>query len=228
MEGIWKARRHSALSFDEIDDYCNCGSDESLNMGYSDFTLEAWVKLNDTTGAKNALIDKANEVASTGYSLAVRWNSVYLWIAAEGEYIASVVGSVQPNKWYHIVGVFDRDYKAIAYINTQKFEGYDISSLSSKSADTDAVCYVCRPGRLVNGLIASARIYNCALSDSEVKYLYYNPDDPLDTDHLVLWLHPGSIDTDAGYWWDISGRDNHSQIFGATKVSLVSPEVTVL
>jgi len=63
-------------------------------------------------------------------------------------------------------------------------------------------------------------IYNAVLTDSEMKYLYYNPFDPPRQDNLVLWLTPGSIDPVAGKWYDLSGNGNHGTIYGAQLVEL--------
>jgi len=67
------------------------------------------------------------------------------------------------------------------------------------------------------GYIAFIRIYNRALSDSEILHNYYNPDNPI-TNGLVLWLHWDSIDDVNGKWVDKSGYGNDGVIYGARKV----------
>jgi len=229
MEGIWKARRHSALRFDRIDDYCNCGSDESLNITDA-ITIEAWVKPNDVSSAKPDTIYGDADGWDNGSVLRLDNDGrVFLFHNTGNDSYNGGAGTVG-NEWTHIAGTFENGVIHI-YINgvqhtpsVNHYPGYYRSFVGGRVSRLGNY----PEGYNFNGLIASVRIYNRALSEAEIKYLYYNPDDPLDTDHLVLWLHPGSIDTDAGYWWDLSGHDNHGQIFGATKVSLVSPEVTVL
>ena len=78
------------------------------------------------------------------------------------------------------------------------------------------------------GLIAWILYYDIALSKSEIKHIYYNPFDPPCMEHLFLWLTPAGIDIANGKWWDLSGRNNHGTIYGATEVLLTEPEVVVL
>jgi len=228
MEGIWKARKHSALRLDGRDDYCDCGNDESLNFGTSDFTLEGWIKIGDPMVNVHISLKQDTLKDYESYGLKVVDGTVDFYTRLSGT-TNHLYGGVIDTNWHHVVGVFDRDVGKRLYV-----DGIEVNRNNYTDATdiNNNAPFLVGTARAVDywfpGLIASHRIYSRALSDSEIKYLYYNPDDPLDTDHLVLWLHPGSIDTDAGYWWDISGNDNHGQIFGATKVSLVSPEVTVL
>jgi len=228
MEGIWKARRHSALSHDGVDDYEEIAASASLDITDA-ITIEVWIY--PRVGGEEYYVTK--NPPTDNYRLGISpegTTSFYLGLPG-GMSLLDVKGVIQISKdvWHHVVATYNSDTgKAVIYHNGEVDK--EFTGLSG-TMNTGGNLYLgCRTTSTYNfnGSIASVRIYNRALSEAEVKYLYYNPDDPLDTDHLVLWLHPGSIDTDAGYWWDISGNDNHGQIFGATKVSLVSPEVTVL
>jgi len=228
MEGIWKARRHSALSHDGVDDYEEVADSASLDITDA-IAIEAWVK---PLSIRIYEIFVLKGVSANNYVYTSRFQGggkAEAVIRIGGSYFSIVGNSVWvPGKWYHAVFTYN-SLQMRWFLN-----GVEDASPVSQTGNIDSVAQSLKVGGdgignyFFNGLIASVRIYNRALSEAEIKYLYYNPDDPLDTDHLVLWLHPGSIDTDAGYWWDLSGRDNHGQIFGATKVSLVSPEVTVL
>ncbi len=228
MEGIWKARRHSALSHDGVDDYEKIADSASLDITDA-ITIEAWVKPVEIS-SYGAIAKKGFE-SNAVYSFYVRPTNTFGFnFKKDGSWVGEVnadSNSLTMGKWAHVAVFFDgvtvKLYKNGIEVKSEDRTGpIDVNTTYHLYISRDSV------DAFFNGLITSVRIYNRALSDSEIKYLYYNPDDPLDTDHLVLWLHPGSIDTDAGYWWDLSGHDNHGQIFGATKVSLVSPEVTVL
>jgi len=228
MEGIWKARRHSALGLDGVDDRVVLSSSSSLDT-HSAMTYEAWVKV---LGFPESYPYVIGNDSHAFYAIRVNHSTGFIyfewgedpwdgtqWKACQGP-------TIDDGKWHHFVATYDGTVIKVYHNGSFYNQRTPGSALKSGAHPVFVGGY----GTIYNlyGFVASARIYNRALSEAEVKYLYYNPDDPLDTDHLVLWLHPGSIDADAGYWWDISGRDNHGQIFGATKVSLVSPEVTVL
>jgi len=227
MEGIWKARRHSALDFDGIDDYCNCGSDSSLDI-IDAITISAWICPKSLSGTNWNAVVVSKAGGNGGYRLVVRDSLATFSYGNGAEYKhVHLSPGVDVNRWWHVAATWDKQTVNI-HVNGIRYSKAVIDNWVGSSTHLVVARDNMGGGTYFNGFIASVRIYNRALSEAEVKYLYYNPDDPLDTDHLVLWLHPGSIDTDAGYWWDISGNDNHGQIFGATKVSLVSPEVTVL
>ncbi len=227
MEGIWKARRHSALEFDRVDDYVEVPYSSSLNP--DEFTVEGWARVKGGKGTARALVSSRDSPPASGYILyAAEADCWSFWIGS-GSWVSVDGPQITLGKWYHVAATY-KDEIAILYVDTLSYgpKSITLSKNTQRPLRVGAGYNESFPMYFFDGSIASVRIYNRALSEAEIKYLYYNPDDPLDTDHLVLWLHPGSIDTDAGYWWDISGRDNHGQIFGATKVSLVSPEVTVL
>jgi hypothetical protein len=73
-------------------------------------------------------------------------------------------------------------------------------------------------------------LYSRALTDSEVRWNYINPDNPV-RNGLVLWLqaHPDYIkDIDGDgllEWLDLSGNNNHGKIYGATLVKLIREPV---
>ena len=228
MEGIWKARRHSALGLDGVDDRVDCGYGASLNLTDA-FTIETWIQ----SGAlenENVIVSRTTVTNSVGqYELALH-TSLGFRIAWDNGGVRQAFSNVFPalSRWYHVVGTWDGTYARIYVDGDLEGKSSDLSAYPPLPLNTPThigarISILCW-----SGFIASVRIYNRALSEAEVKYLYYNPDDPLDTDHLVLWLHPGSIDTDAGVWYDLSSYGNDGTIYGATKVSLVSPEVTVL
>ena len=80
---------------------------------------------------------------------------------------------------------------------------------------------------------AYLRIYTRALTDSEIRWNYKYPWNPV-RNGLVLWLHahPDNIkDVDGDgvlEWIDLSGFGNHGKIYGATLVELVQTPVRTL
>jgi hypothetical protein len=76
------------------------------------------------------------------------------------------------------------------------------------------------------GYIAQVLIYTRDLSDSEIQWNCFHPDNPV-ISGLVLWLEADpnyvrDIDNDGiPEWIDLSGYNNHGKIYGATLVKLV-------
>jgi len=227
IEAEWRARMHKALSFDGVDDYVQITDNGSLDIT-GDITVTAWIY---PIEPNRGLIFE-NKYASGHYK------GVFLWIQPIGrlEFILgngskfAVVESdtTLETKWYFVVGKREGELVEL-YINGVKQN--DTDTLTG-----DIQYYMGRYIRIglsslnaypFNGLISHVSIYNRALSESEIKYLYHNPFDPIDPEHLVLWLNPAGIDVANSKWWDLSGKGNHGTIHGATEVSLVEEEVKV-
>jgi len=68
--------------------------------------------------------------------------------------------------------------------------------------------------------VAFVRIYNRALSASEISHNYRNPNNPIRSG-LVLWLDARNVS--GSTWYDLSGNGNNGTISGATQVSIPNP-----
>jgi|Deesub1362A_J573_1020465.scaffolds.fasta_scaffold00330_88 hypothetical protein len=223
----WKPRMHKALSFDGQNDYVQIPDDSSLDIiNPQGITIYTIVYIN-TLNTPQVLCRRENygwefSISSAGY--------LNFWFGKKSEWSIQHKSNskITLNKWQNLVVTYDN--------SNVKF--YIDSSLDGTISNTDGIntsnATITGIGAngtgtswFLNGQIAHVSIYNRALSDAEIKYLYQNPFDPLDDDSLVLWLNPAGIDTTNGKWWDLSGNDNHGTIYGATEVSLVSSEVSV-
>ena len=208
---------------------CDCGNDESLNP--SEVTLEFWAKWTSTAGYRGMVakgsVNTGHHEPQWGFRTGPNGGKVEFIVYSDDFYNSGTSETYNDGEWHHIVGVIKSGERTKVYVDGE-LKGQSTNVLTGSVQNSYNVRIGIGGNGHFNGFIASVRIYNRALSEAEIKYLYYNPDDPLDTDHLVLWLHPGSIDTDAGVWYDLSSYGNDGTIYGATKVSLVSPGVTVL
>jgi len=68
-------------------------------------------------------------------------------------------------------------------------------------------------------MIAYARVYNRALSQSEIQWNYNNPDSPV-KDGLVLWLKADPSTVKGNTWIDLSGHGNNATLYNAQLVQL--------
>lgn len=177
---------NSSLNFDGSDDYISVPDPASgvLDFGASqNFTITAWIKTNSNV-AWDRLIGKTSTPRSetSWYSVAINSGKARLELATTYPtyYItADSVSSVNDNNWHHLV--FSRDKTGSNNIKVyvdgklETTSGADPTDSLSNSAplnlmkDQDGVA-----NRYLEGQIDDVRIYNYALTASQVKTLYGN------------------------------------------------------
>ncbi|MDD3952215.1 MAG: LamG domain-containing protein [Desulfobacterales bacterium] len=176
----WNAGPHGgALAFDGVNDYVDCGDNQSTRFGVDDFTISVTYK---TSTSVRYLITKG------GYLSLYEW-SIIFWAGGVGMRINDIQlleyysTDVMNGKWHNVVIVRNNDTGYVFFDGELKttdpsyFSGINFST-------TISVKIGCRhPANVFhNGLISSASIYNRALSAEEIAYLYAHPycmfDDP--------------------------------------------------
>jgi hypothetical protein len=157
--------------FDGVDDYVNCGSDDSLNITDA-ITIEAWVRA-------DVFISNAMTIVGAVQS---NWHRVYIqsdalhYVIYDGEttWYKSKAYSFNTDQWYHIAIVGDKNSDmGYWYVN-----GKQIGSEPKTVWPTDSNCRLRHIGATTlgndsfDGSIDSVRIYNRALSPGEVRDIY--------------------------------------------------------
>ena len=160
------------LEFDGVNDFVDCGSDESLNITDA-ITISAWVKFDDLSS--RSYIFAKGLYKSDGWYWRVTengsWFVAYNW-AGTGDFPDSGI-DLLTGEWLHLVTVLDnvaprvdfyKNGEWLAYTNpSQSFIGnVDRTLLIGKSHD----------GYPHNGSIDEVRIYDRALSASQIQALY--------------------------------------------------------
>ena len=97
-----------AASFDGTDDYINCGSDSSIDMGTSSFSVTFWTYVN--TVANACFVGKGPSIitADSGWAISLLGSNgrVYFDMNNSGrDATYSNTGAITANKWYHIAVV---------------------------------------------------------------------------------------------------------------------------
>ncbi len=153
----------NAGSFDGVDDYVDAGNDASLNIT-SAITFEAWVKPINLSVTFQGIIAKGAG-GLNGYRFAIGTSQKpYIEINDNGIYSDVVLSN---NKWYHIVSTADGT-NLIIYVN-----GVGTSTASTAlPASTASTIMIGKLGKYFNGSIDEVRIYNRALSASEIAVMY--------------------------------------------------------
>ena len=226
-----------AMYFDGIDDYVNCGNNPSLNTT-TEATVEAiFFSMNEPWLVKDSrLFAKGNRKLTTMLHISV-WHEPRIFVDI-------LVGDVSygPNywvnhygKWWFITGTYKAgeliklyDSGVLKATTNFPFSSWDISNtnLIIGKCATEPYWYIYR------GYIHTIRYYNRVLSDIEIRYNLYNPDNPI-RDGLVLWLksdpnYVKDIDNDGILEWiDLSGYNNHGKIYGATLTKIVKDPISV-
>ena len=169
MDIIQTKEGTSALSFDGIDDYINCGNDTMLNPTDA-ITVELWAKVDGVAMGESL------------YAPMIRRNNTYLLRADKGtigvnfnffiyygtgwEPGAYSISQFAFGVWYHVVGTYDRQHVKI-YVNG-KLKGSSNRTDAMPSTENNVVVGFWS-SNYFQGLIDEVRIYNRALSAEEVQ-----------------------------------------------------------
>ena len=178
-----KGKNAGALQFDGTDDYVDCGNKPSLDIGTTDFTIEAWV--NPSGDDWKTIISKQSRSYNNGddgwvlgIQNAPNLRNLIWYDQARGVSGGSGI-SISNDIWTHIVVTKIYNDATIKFYKNGNF----ISSIGSPAADIDVAhnLWIGTNGYknfLFNGTIDEVRIYNRALSAEEVRY-HYNHGGPV-------------------------------------------------
>ncbi|MEM3982476.1 MAG: LamG domain-containing protein [Thermofilum sp.] len=114
--------------------------------------------------------------------------------------------------WIHVATSWDGSIARL-YVNGVKVVESSFSGVLASSAYSLTIGSRYDDIYPYKGLVGGVLIYRRALTDEEVLWNFYYPDNPV-RNGLVLWLHWDSIDTDKGVWYDKSGFGNHATLYG--------------
>ena len=203
-----------ALYFDGEDDYGEVPNSPSLNPDY--ITFEVLFKIPKFPDIVQHPFSKPYiddtypwHQYSTWYHS--NWHDLGASITVNGEeHPLRCYITPKENVWYHLVGVYDGEFRV--YLNgelrNRKYIGDPIDKY-------DTPLWIARwYYKRMNVIIAFIRIYNRALSESEIRYNLLNYHNPI-RDGLILWLDFEEGHGDKVY--DKSGYGNHGTIYGGAK-----------
>ncbi|MSU74458.1 LamG domain-containing protein [Candidatus Kaiserbacteria bacterium] len=164
------------MKFDGVDDYVAVNNNLGI-FGNAAFSVSAWFKWTDALCPTNfETIFGTTQINSTGQSLILTLGStdcrptLDFWNARW-----RATNPLQPNTWYHIVGVKIPGLISTTskiYINGIEVPGAVETDMTPNIIDASPVIGRLGVVRYFNGSIDDVRIYNRALSASEVTQLY--------------------------------------------------------
>ena len=191
-----KGKANSAMSFDGVDDYIDCGNDESLRIT-NNLSVSFWFKNNVTPSTYNAYIGRYKtsgntRVWSISYDDGIR--SYFSKNGASG--IGTSALTIENDVWYHFLVTFESGVVK-QYLNSELKSTDDISTTVDSLYDTDTKLVIGARDEGTSNFIPAnlndVRIYNRALSETEIKTLYdsYNPNIKMKTSLPKIKLYGG-------------------------------------
>ena len=165
-----------ALSFNGINGYVDCGHHASLETSNA-ITMEAWIYSKKLWSHEDILC-KGEQ-----YILRLNSNEIQSYIFTDKYYYSNTISNqIEVNKWYHVAMTYDTSsstrkirifingreskYKRQAVIPPGEMKTGHPSDLQIGRAKWSGGC------NYFNGIIAEVRIYNRALTDTEIKSHY--------------------------------------------------------
>jgi hypothetical protein len=196
----------TGLSFDGVDDYVRVSSSASLKIDTS-ITLSMWFRAASLpSGVWKVPLVKGG--GDQDYSFQINPDNTLMWWANDLSPSAVPFGTITTGIWYHAVAVYDKNLgKIFVYLNGT-LKNPDGTSVTGSITHNDLPLDIGSMGGLYpfNGLIDEVRIYNRALSEEEIRYLY-NRGAPIA--HWKFDEGKGNIA------YDSSGNGNNGTIYGA-------------
>jgi hypothetical protein len=160
------------LSFDGSGDYVEVSKSSSLNP--TSITLMAWFKANAFLSGENPLLDRNNYYAFGLYN-----GQLWSWLNLPTP--PRYATSVETGKWHHFMVTFGNGIRK-HYLNGQLVNSWQEAAneltvydtirmiIGANSNDTPTTKNL--PNRFFNGLIDEVRIYEEALTTSQIQQLY--------------------------------------------------------
>jgi hypothetical protein len=197
-------------SFNGVNAYVGGPTLSSLNTGK--ITIAAWCRSTGSTGSRQSVIS-VGENSGTGAVLASpsEYGDIRFWINEQSQGWVPVYTSFPGyNQWLFIVGTYDGGYLKI-YVNGVLKATVSLSgSMKTPTSGTTIGARNSNNMYWFNGSIANVQVYNTALTDQEIQYLYQQGlgGAPIRLGSLVGWW---PLNGDAK---DYSGNNNHGTING--------------
>ena len=170
----------SALSFDGVDDFVDCGNSELLRI--STGSMAAWINTNveDDSGLSAVTLpfDDGDAWDAPWRSLGLgSWRGqLRYWMAVDGQNAEMQPGNLNTNQWYHLVATFDGTTRK-AYLDGELVFEADTPGMITYGDPPPSFVIGDRnvnraaSGELMNGFVDEIAVFNVALSDADIQQL---------------------------------------------------------
>jgi hypothetical protein len=172
-----------SIVFDGVDDFMEGNDNGLFNFGTGDFTTDVWVKLNTLQSGYRSIFARGNPNGGSRrwwYLAKYQTGNKFLFAVDDDILKKEVISNTvaQAGVWYHITGVRKSGNRDEIYINGvfETSQTDDGNSLDANEGDRlfrfAAHRVVAGPYEFCDCSIGGGKIYNRALSDSEVLQNY--------------------------------------------------------
>ncbi len=195
----WSAASNGVINFDGTNDYIDLQSDILFKSG-GGWTVESWAYFNEVNPASLYNFIGADNISYNSWYWTVYQSKLAIWnMSPGGWYYGST--TIQANKWYQCVLVVEDNqttYKM--YLNGVLESGTYSSYSFDPTRSSLLVRFIGRGnaanGRYHNGRYSTVKIYNTALTATQIKQNYdatksrfiNTPFAPTDISGLSLWF----------------------------------------
>jgi len=176
----WPQFTSKWMNFDWIDDWMKVNDDDSLDFwSTTDFTFSVWINSKWSSDAQWILAKRTVGGFSQHFLVLPTHKQI-------GYYINDWVNIIYDNSnfinslntWYYVTVVIDRDWESWFYIDWNKINSFNISSIWNISNDSfleiwcaNIISYSSVIKKF-NGQLDEIKIFNRALSENEISALY--------------------------------------------------------
>ena len=180
----------NGLEFDGIDDCVEVPDSPSLNIT-NEITIAVWVNVNNFTKFENILNNGLYRFLHRGEYAGDRIYFLYRIVEDDNPGDSSwshwagvrTLTELEEGKWYHIVGIKSGNTMSI-YLNGIKER--ELDCLTGYTVDTSYISNLKIGTDPFNGTIDEVMIFNKALNDTEIKWLYEHTRWKYQTDFLQV------------------------------------------
>ena len=164
----WRA---DGLRFDGSDDYVSVPDSPSLNFTTEDLTYSLWYKIR-SFGAYDGFIAKGGDQPQ--FVCGGSSNTFSFWKANNSAWFDGA-GTITLNTWEHVAVVKTGSVVRLYQQGLEVASGTQAQSFVANSTAMQIGSDTQAGGRLLDGVLNDIRIYNRALSATEVASLYRDP-----------------------------------------------------
>ncbi len=190
---------HSALYFDGVDDYVDCGNDASLQIT-DEITIEAWARYDDVSDLWSRIVTKGRWL-NRNYGWMLHYSDEGIGNRTGLIFVIEVDGDdrsvsipnteIEEGVWYHFAASFDGEFLRLYVDGVEKNFSYFPGTIIETGGP-----YNVQIGRShhweenLHGAVDEVRIWNKALEQQEIQYW---------KNRIVNNSHPNWSDL-RGYW----------------------------
>ncbi|KJJ83381.1 alpha-N-arabinofuranosidase [Candidatus Omnitrophus magneticus] len=154
------------LDFDGSNDYVNCGTDSSLDLGTGNFTITTWIKTDITDDGEHMIL--------SAMGLSPMYMEVYqrrINMSFGSTWFESSV-NIADGAWHHVAAVVDRSSGITLYIDGVAEAGGSADNSDLQFTSDFYIGRYSSGGYYFDGGIADVQIFNQALTSGDINNIY--------------------------------------------------------